>query len=333
MKLSLLRFRLSVLLAFFAVTMNVLSQSEYASVLANADWGWQSKGGVVYGKASFDDLYGNPQVVSIAKYSQATMNTSLYDKEYSTMGTNGLAAEAGATAAINGSYFNMSNLTSCTALWVNGVEVATTDPAEFARCNGILGFKDGVFMIETYSSSTTSEQLAAWGQKYDSFVACGPILRLNGVSQDPYIGGEGFYGPHPRTMLGKCPDGTVYMVVTEGRLEGASGFSLPNLLSLAEDLGMSDAINLDGGGSSTLWVTGTGVINRPSGGSVRVVPNIVIATPSSHVHSYVNGFCSCLAAPYEPASQDADGYYEIDNGGKLFWLAHMVNNGGSAANA
>ncbi len=333
MKTQTLKFRFIFLLVSLAITATVQSQSEYATVLQNANWGWQSRGEVVYGKAVFSDLYGNPQRVSIAKYSSASMATMLFDKEHSSQGTNSLAAEAGATVAINGSYFDMSNCTSCTALWLYGSEIATTTSAEFARCNGIVGFKDGTFTLEPYSSANTAADHAAWGQKYDAFVATGPILRRNGVSQDPYIGGEGFYGPHPRTMLGKCADGTVYMVVTEGRMDGAAGFSLPNLLSLAEDLGMTDAINLDGGGSSTLWVTGTGVINTPSGGAVRNVPNIIIATPRSHEHSYVNGFCTCDTAPYEPANQDDEGFYEIDNGGKLFWLAQMVNNGNSNANA
>ena len=336
MKLITIRFRYSIrysiLLAFLAITATALSQTDYAAVLAGADWGWKSRDGVTYGKASFTDLYGAAQVVSIAKYSESSMATMLYDKEHSSQGTNSLAEEAHATAAINGSYFDMSDNTSCTALWLYGDEIATTVPEEFARCNGIVGFKDGVFTLERYGNSTTASQLAAWGKKYDAFVVAGPILRLKGVSQDPYIGGEGFYGPHPRTLLGKSADGTVYMVITEGRLDGAAGFSLPNLLNLAVDLGMTDAINLDGGGSSTLWVSGAGVINRPSGGSLRNVPNIVIATPR-HEHNYVNGFCTCDAYPYERPNKGSDGYYEIDNGGKLFWLALQVNNGNVNANA
>ena len=279
MKQGIHNFRFIILLLFFVVTSASLGKSKYASVLQTANWGWQNHNGVVYGKASFTDLYGNPQVVSIAKYSDSSMSTMLFDKEYSKQGTDGLAAEAEATVAINGSYFNMSNCTSCTALWLYGNEVATTAAEEFARCNGILCFKDGGFSLEQYSSATTATRLSILGKKYDAFVVSGPILRLNGASQNPYIGGEGFYGPHPRTLLGKCADGTVYMVVTEGRLDGAAGFSLPDLLSLAEDLDMTDAINLDGGGSSTLWVEGAGIINRLSGGSVRNVPNIVIATP------------------------------------------------------
>ncbi len=333
MKLTTFKTYLSILLACLTITAAAQSGTNYAAVLANADWGWQTCDGVTYGKASFTDLYGNPQRLSIAKYSSESMYTMLFDKEYSTKGTNGLAAEAGATVAINGSYFNMSNNTSCTALWVDGIEVAATTEAEFARCNGVICFKDGSFTILPYGSSTTSTQLATWGKNYESFLVTGPIIRRNGTSQNPYIGGEGFYGPHPRTMLGKCADGTIYMIVMEGRMDGASGFSLPNMVSLAEDLGMTDAINLDGGGSSTLWVSDAGIINRTSDGSVRKVPNIVIATPKepSHEHNYVNGFCTCTTAPYERIKKGADGFFEIDNGGKLFWLAKMVNNCGLGA--
>lgn len=333
MKLTTIKAQILTLFVFFALAAFPQNQTDYASVLQDADWGWQTIDGVQYGKASFADLYGNPQIVSIAKYSETEMSTMLFDKEYSSQGTHSLAFEAGATAAINGSYFNMSNCTSCTALWMNGTEIATTVSDEFARCNGILAFKDGVISVETYGSSTAASKLKYWGKKYDAFVACGPIIRRRGVSMDANIGGEGFYGPHPRTMIGKCADGTVYMVVMEGRMDGASGFSTANMVSLAEDLNMTDAINLDGGGSSTLWVAGAGVVNRPSGGSVRNVPNIIIATSRTHEHNYVNGFCTCQTAPYEPARQDEEGYYEIDSAGKLFWLAQFVNNGFSGADA
>lgn len=164
MKLTIHNFRFSILLIFFAVTATVLGESEYAPVLRNANWGWKTRNGVTYGKATFSDLYGNPQIVSIAKYSDSTMYTMLYDKEKSNKGTNSLAVEAGATAAINGSYFNMSNCTSTTALWLYGNEIATTTAEEFARCNGVVGFKDGVFTLMPYSSATTATQLSAWGK-------------------------------------------------------------------------------------------------------------------------------------------------------------------------
>ena len=125
MRPTFVSFRFSLLLALFVAATAVLGQSQYLAVLQSADWNWQTCDGVTYGRVVFSDLYGSPQVLAIAKYQLASVNTELYDKEHSTMGTDGLALEAGATAAINGSYFNVSNVTSCTALWMNGTEIAT----------------------------------------------------------------------------------------------------------------------------------------------------------------------------------------------------------------
>ncbi len=50
-----------------------------------------------------------------------------------------------------------------------------------------------------------------------------------------------------------------------------------------------------------------------------------------HEHSYNNGFCSC--GGYEEAYQNDEGYYQITNGGNLFWFAELVNGGTYGVNA
>ena len=115
MKLTTTLRALLVLLLFFA-TAQVAQGTDYASILASADWNWQERDGVTYGRTTFTDLYGSAQAVAIAKYSSAAMSTMLFDKEHSSQGTNSLAIEAGAAVAINGSYFNMSTYSSTTAV-------------------------------------------------------------------------------------------------------------------------------------------------------------------------------------------------------------------------
>jgi hypothetical protein len=69
---------------------------------------------------------------------------------------------------------------------------------------------------------------------------------------------------HPRTLIGRDREGDTWMVVVDGRQPGHSvGMSLPELTQLSRRLGLVDALNLDGGGSSTLVIRGT-VANRPS---------------------------------------------------------------------
>ncbi len=73
---------------------------------------------------------------------------------------------------------------------------------------------------------------------------------------------------HPRTAVGVSRDGrTVYFVVADGRRAHSRGQNLYELAELMRELGAYDAINLDGGGSSTMYVESLGgVVNAPSGG-------------------------------------------------------------------
>jgi len=73
---------------------------------------------------------------------------------------------------------------------------------------------------------------------------------------------------HPRTAVGVSRDGrTVYLVVADGRRAHSRGLNLYDLADLMVELGADRALNLDGGGSSTMYVDSLGgVINAPSGG-------------------------------------------------------------------
>jgi uncharacterized protein YigE (DUF2233 family) len=90
-------------------------------------------------------------------------------------------------------------------------------------------------------------------------------------------GSDGFTrAPHPRTAMGTTSDGkTLYLVVADGRREGVPGFTLARLAAFMKDeLGVCSAMNLDGGGSSAMWLR-DGIVNRPSDGSERRVANHV----------------------------------------------------------
>ena len=69
---------------------------------------------------------------------------------------------------------------------------------------------------------------------------------------------------HPRTMIGLDKDGSIWLVVVDGRqLDHSVGMNFAELQRLADRLSLTDALNLDGGGSTTMVVKGK-VINRPS---------------------------------------------------------------------
>jgi hypothetical protein len=90
-----------------------------------------------------------------------------------------------------------------------------------------------------------------------------------------------FCGPNPRTGVGVTADGIVLLVTVDGRQPGYSrGMTLREFADLFRFLGATDALNLDGGGSTTMVVNDR-IVNKPSGGYERAVGSalLVLAQP------------------------------------------------------
>lgn len=86
-------------------------------------------------------------------------------------------------------------------------------------------------------------------------------------------------GRHPRTGIGVNRRGRILMVVVDGRRPRWSlGLTMNEFARIMKDLGAVNALNLDGGGSSTM-VIGDEVVNRPSDGRERAISNVVLALP------------------------------------------------------
>jgi len=68
---------------------------------------------------------------------------------------------------------------------------------------------------------------------------------------------------NPRTFAGVDATGRTLLITVDGRQLDQLGLSIPEEAAVAQALGLRDAINLDGGGSTTLAVDGN-VINHPS---------------------------------------------------------------------
>lgn len=83
----------------------------------------------------------------------------------------------------------------------------------------------------------------------------------------------------PRTSAAVAEDGTtLYLAAIDGRSGSSVGATLASLGEIMADLGAYEAVNFDGGGSTTLVAvqdgnTATSVRNNPSDGNQRAVPN------------------------------------------------------------
>ena len=84
---------------------------------------------------------------------------------------------------------------------------------------------------------------------------------------------------HPRTAVAKLKDGKFLMVTVDGRSEASGGIGLEDLAKILLELGATDAMNLDGGGSSTMFLDGK-VVNHPSDKEgERKVGDAILVTP------------------------------------------------------
>lgn len=102
-------------------------------------------------------------------------------------------------------------------------------------------------------------------QDVNHIISGGPYLVKNG---DIYVdmtaqklGSVG--GRNPRTAIGYTKDNNLIMLTADGR-EGASiGLTLNELANLMKELGCVNAMNLDGGGSTVMYIQGK-VVNKPA---------------------------------------------------------------------
>lgn len=108
-----------------------------------------------------------------------------------------------------------------------------------------------------------------------------PLLLENGVNVVPRPCSTAVCNKHPRTGIGVTATGRILLVVVDGRRSDSRGITLVQFGNLMASLHAVHALNLDGGGSSTMWVDPKGpikgrVVNVPSDGQQRKVSSAVL---------------------------------------------------------
>ncbi|WP_059171902.1 phosphodiester glycosidase family protein [Bacillus sp. FJAT-27445] len=115
----------------------------------------------------------------------------------------------------------------------------------------------------------------SWDQ-VDQAIGGRYYLVKNGVAQTLNVAGAA-----PRTAIGIKKDGSVFVIVIDGRQTVSAGITLTETAKVMKDLGAVEAMTFDGGGSSTMVTREPGnadatVINSPSDGKERYVANSLL---------------------------------------------------------
>ncbi len=220
--------------------------------------------GVRWRARRFVDLNG-PQVVHVLRVDTMQPEVSIRAIAASgcqTVGSVGQAA--GAVAGINGGYFG-SGCAPVSLLKQSGSFLAAN-----AVTRGAFGLtKEMAPLVEVVAAGEN------WPAAHEAHGG-GPVLVVGAVALQGNAAwakegftSSGFNGDNPRTFAGYDQDGVSALATVDGRRANAKGMSLDELASFAgsAEVGLSEAVNLDGGGSSTMWIAGAtpnGVVNYPS---------------------------------------------------------------------
>jgi len=176
--------------------------------------------------------------------------------------TSAIAENNGAIAAINGGGFVDQ---SSSAEWTGNGGLPTGvimnegkvifDDLDGKKTNSLGITKDGVMIVGSYSV-TELKELGV--QEAVSFY---PALIINGKMTQS--SGDGGFGIAPKTAIGQRKDGAIILLVIDGRSLSSPGATVTEVQEIMYKLGALNAINLDGGKSTTMYYDGE-IINKPS---------------------------------------------------------------------
>lgn len=172
-----------------------------------------------------------------------------------------------ALVGINGQYFDNSSGGTGLArdfLKIDG-EVMTqgTDNRNETFAGGAFIFDDSGARIVKVNKNEGARKLTD-----DNVMVCGPLLLDNGTETSLNLSSTHNTEEHPRTAVAVTEDGSVLFVTIDGRFPGkAVGMPTPLMQELFTILGARSALNLDGGGSTTMYIKGKGVVNHACDGS------------------------------------------------------------------
>lgn len=190
--------------------------------------------------------------------------------------TSVIAQENNAIAAINGGGFSdesSSGNSKYTGTGGNPIGILMSKGKVISNNSGNLSQKvptmgidvDGKLLVGNYSIEDLKSH------NVTEAISFGPVLVINGKAQP--ITEEG--GIAPRTAIGQRKDGAILLLVIDGRQLKSAGATYEDVRTAMLQYGAVNAINLDGGSSTTMYYNGD-VINNPCDAvGERYVPSVV----------------------------------------------------------
>ncbi len=150
-----------------------------------------------------------------------------------------------------------------------------------------------------------------------------PVILRDGITTDPIDILKHLNDLHPRTAVGNNANATkLIILVVDGRSDESDGCTSKVLADIMRCVGCDDAINLDGGGSSELYIKNLGICNVPSDGKERTVANGLYAVANAPID---NKIASIEFAQYYPTLNINEAFTPIIYGYNKYGILVDVN--------
>ena len=200
-------------------------------------------------------IYVADITVSDISFVQSAFANDTYGKNIKATSSS-IAESVNAIIAINGDFYGAR-----TSGYVIRNGVLYRDTMVSSDQEDLVIYADGSFEIITEGSISAQSLLDNGALQVLSF---GPGLISNGtILVDSNDEVDHSMTSNPRTAIGIIDANHYVFVVSDGRTSASTGLTLLELATFMESLGVSDAYNLDGGGSSTMVFNGS-VVNNPT---------------------------------------------------------------------
>ena len=215
-----------------------------------------------------DSLFNSPQRINLLLINKKSLPDYKLEFAYQTselLSTSQMAKDHGAIAGINGSFFDMDKGGSVSYFEKDDSVINRTRPPglKWAVSDSLINAavvlrKDHSLVLEHASP----EQFYEKSDKEAFGMVTGPLLIKDSIPQR--LPDKSFtHKRHPRTCVGITRESIIFICI-DGRSDQAAGMSLIEVQDFLLDLGCSDAINLDGGGSTSMWIMEKGILNVTS---------------------------------------------------------------------
>lgn len=240
-------------------------QVEAGQSIHNLEWDVERiHAGIYWKKYLGDQLFNSKQSINLVEVYLDSTDAKLHIsyEQGSLVKTSEFAERKNAVIALNGSYFDMEAGGTVTFLKVQDSTIIDgfSDRQLYSENGGIAwNNAEHPQIIPRPENGWRSSDM-------NNILAAGPLLILNEEIKN--FNNDSFnQNRHPRTAVALTEDNRLFLLTVDGRSFQSYGMTIPELAEFLKSAGAVDALNLDGGGSTAMWIKNmseTGIVNYPS---------------------------------------------------------------------